>query len=52
MNIHVLPINDLREHQEALDCWCNPTPDHEEPSVIIHNSMDGRESYEEGRKFQ
>lgn len=46
--IHVYPINDLREHEvEGKKCWCNPT---EEEGVIIHNSMDRREEYEQGRK--
>ena len=47
--IHVIPINDLREHECRADCWCNPTPDDEEPFVIVHHSMDRREEYEEGR---
>lgn len=46
---HVLPANDLREHEETLECWCKPTPDAEEPAVLIHHSMDKREEYEQGR---
>jgi hypothetical protein len=23
-DIHVLPINDLREHEETRGCWCHP----------------------------
>lgn len=23
-DVHVLPVNDLREHVESLDCWCAP----------------------------
>lgn len=45
--IHVMPINDLREH-EFKDCWCNPTYD-EENHIYIHHSMDKREEYENGR---
>lgn len=26
-----------REHEMSIDCWCKPTRDAEEPSVIIHN---------------
>ena len=48
-DIHVLPINDLREHEETDQCWCRPARDEEEPSVVIHNSMDRREEYERGR---
>lgn len=50
--IHVWPINDLREHRLEEDgvCWCNPIEDEEEPNVIVHNSMDGREDYENGKR--
>lgn len=51
-NWHVLPIGDLREHEERLGCWCRPVRDEDEPRVIVHNSMDQRETYERGRKTQ
>lgn len=44
---HVVPINDLREHQESIECWCRPIIDGD---VVVHNSMDRREEYENGRK--
>lgn len=47
--IHVMPQNDLREHTCSIDCWCDPTPDEENNQVIVHHSLDRRESYEEGR---
>lgn len=47
---HVLPTNDLREHVKSKDCWCKPSADDEEPFVWIHNSLDRREEYEQGRK--
>jgi hypothetical protein len=46
--IHVVPRDDLREHEISIACWCHPTPDEEEPSVIIHNALDQREKYESG----
>lgn len=46
--IHVVPLNDLRDHVARIDCWCHPTPDEEEPLVIIHHSLDQREKYESG----
>lgn len=50
MSDHIYPINDLREHKlEGCDCWCDPSYD-EEIDAYIHNSMDRREEYEEGRK--
>ena len=52
MPLHIYPVNDLREHitSECENCWCNPTVD--EYGNVIHNSMDEREPYEEGRKMQ
>jgi hypothetical protein len=46
--IHVVPINDLREHTTRIDCWCNPQPSADDESVIVHNSLDQREKYESG----
>ena len=51
-NIHVVPLNDLREHDTSLTCWCHPTPEDDEPRVVLHHSMDERESYEQGRALQ
>lgn len=47
--MHVIPINDLREHEASAECWCNPTPD-EEHDLFVHHSLDGREAYETGEK--
>ena len=47
--IHVVPINDLREHTCSTECWCKPTVD-EDDDIAIHHSMDRREEYEQGRK--
>lgn len=52
VDVHVMPTNDMREHRESADCWCRPVRDEEEPRVVIHNSMDQRETYENGRKKQ
>lgn len=47
-DIHVLPIDDLRDHEDE-DCWCHPTRDAEESTVLVtHNAMDRRELYETG----
>lgn len=48
--LHVTPENDLREHVLSRQCWCKPTPDEEEPSVIVHHSLDGREAFETGAR--
>ena len=47
--VHVLPLNDLREHTASADCWCKPTLDGDDP-IYVHHSMDRREEYENGRK--
>lgn len=44
--IHVIPLNDLRDHIESQKCWCNPEFD--EDGICIHHSMDQREKYETG----
>lgn len=49
-NLHVVPENDLREHEISERCWCRPQRDDEAPNVIVHNSMDGREFYETGER--
>jgi hypothetical protein len=47
--LHVVPIDDLREHSTDSDkpCWCKPEI---EGRLIIHNSMDGREQFETGER--
>ncbi len=48
---HVYPVNDFRQHVlEGATCWCRPEVD-EEYMLVIHNSMDRREEYEEGREM-
>lgn len=37
---HVIPLNDLKEHDIHKECWCVPTLDDE---VWIYTSLDGRE---------
>ncbi len=44
---HVIPTNDSAPHRDSLECWCHPTPDSEEPRVIVHRSADGRELIKE-----
>lgn len=47
MSIHVIPIADLREHDEHSDCWCGPEVqlvDHD--WVLTHHALDGREHAE------
>lgn len=42
--IHVVPLNDLREHDAREDCWCFPVEIFDgDDAVVVHNSMDRRE---------
>lgn len=47
---HVMPVDDLREHCPAVDCWCHPTQDDECPNVFVHHALDGREMFETGER--
>lgn len=46
--IHVVPLNDEKEHEDSSDCWCGPTVEweHAEP-LCIHNAADCREIVEQ-----
>lgn len=48
--IHVLPINDLYEHEEAEWCPCKPKIE-ENGMLIIHNAFDNREVIEETKSI-
>lgn len=52
-DVHVLPINDLIDHEDAgSDCPCGPTvepvprDDGSMGWLIVHHSLDGREKRE------
>lgn len=47
MAYHVLPVNDLKEHEESSTCACCPKLIIENGEMIfVHNSYDGREFLE------
>ena len=46
--LNVIPLEDYRPHDNTEACWCTPRRDPDEPRVIVHNSLDGREQYERG----
>jgi hypothetical protein len=53
--VHVYPIGDLREHvtigYPKRQCWCEPEIDEGNGCiVVVHNSLDGREDFETGRR--
>jgi hypothetical protein len=46
---HIVPEDDLREHDLSMQCWCTPQHmDGLKGDVIVHNAMDKRELYEQG----
>lgn len=50
---HVIPDNDLREHETNPSCWCHPVEDDEtddDEYVLIHQSLDRREDYQLGQR--
>lgn len=45
--INIIPINDLIEHIESSLCWCKPRI--LDDNIILHNSADGREFFEDAK---
>jgi hypothetical protein len=45
---HVIPLDDFREHEVSVDCWCRPVEG--EDGVVMHRALDGREAYERGER--
>lgn len=47
--VHVMPINDLIEHESSGDCACGPRTeivqrdDAPDGHLYVHHSLDGRE---------
>lgn len=45
-DLHVVPLDDLREHEASPDCWCKPVAlDYDR--IWVHPSMDRREHTKE-----
>lgn len=51
--VHVVPMNDLREHDLNWDCWCSPDIELEKGPlpIMIHHSKDKREWKEKLNKI-
>lgn len=44
---HIIPVGDLKGHEESQYCWCCPRAiDGEGGWLMVHNAMDRREQYE------
>lgn len=50
--LHCIPLDDLGDHiiDNEGSCWCEPEFDWDY-DMFVHNSADGREDYEEGRRL-
>lgn len=45
---HILPINDIKPHEESTGCHCKPKVISENgDTIVVHSSFDGREAIEE-----
>lgn len=50
IGMHLLPCGDLHRHHLDPSCWCGPCEDDEVTGYWVHNSADGREDYETGKR--
>jgi len=43
-SLHIVPINDIKDHMYSLTCDCNPTVTIADKGfLVVHNAWDGRE---------
>lgn len=49
--LHIIPTEDLRDHEPRMTCWCRPTEDCDTPGLWAHHSMYLRERFEEGERL-
>lgn len=48
MSLHIIPLNDLKEHEESSICECSPKLIIENGEMLfVHNAYDNREIIEE-----
>jgi hypothetical protein len=51
-DVHVVPLNDKKEHTLLTDCSCGPRIDVEGAKlIIVHNAWDWREIVEEAAQI-
>ena len=53
VNSHVVPVDDIRDHDLTEECWCTPHVEYDSDpvnihAVVIHVAADEREKYETG----
>ena len=50
----VVPLEDSIPHTSGEGCWCDPQWDDDDDRcepTLMHNSADGREDYETGKRL-
>ena len=40
--VHVVPIDDMIEHDDSTMCICEPTVEFNNEILVLHNALDGR----------
>ena len=48
--LHLAPVRDIAPHKLCSTCECGAFEDPEAADYIVHNSWDGREAYETGKR--
>lgn len=46
--VHLIPLDDYREHEPNTECWCKPRESEYEIDHYIHNPLDNRFMYQLG----
>jgi hypothetical protein len=49
-NVHVIPVKDIKEHEESITCWCHPNISADYENLVIHNAFD--EEYGDERNLE
>lgn len=45
--VHVTPVDDLREHPYTALCWCTPRVERQpHGALVVHHAADMREAHE------
>jgi hypothetical protein len=49
-NVHVIPVKDIKEHEESITCWCRPNVSADYENLVIHNAF--AEEYGDERNLE
>lgn len=50
IEVHVIPNDDSKKHLESEKCWCKPRIEFYDKNLVVHNSTDKREYFEDDTK--